>query len=509
MANAPPPTAATAEFDIVQSKLSLMEGRVRGALHQAEDYRQRVGALLKGLEEAIVLFEDERIVLAAGATEDLLGWKADEVERDARSLFPANEPLTQLIRQSWSSGQPIHNSEMAWGGRRLKINIDFISDESGRTLTLLRVRDAESATHVESQLQIAGRLEAINRLTGGVAHEIKNPLNAIAARLALLESIVEGDQEAEGQIRVVADEIQRLDRIVRTFLDFTQPLKVHREESRSLRAGANGRRGGAARGGKPSCRACLSGRQGHNTRAIAICCIRALMNIVVNAVEATPSGGEVVVDASESDRQCRLRICDTGPGIPDITRKKIFQLYFTTKSSGSGIGLAVAYRSLQLHGGDVPGYYRSWKRYDVRDGSASITSGGSRERMKYVPLGLCLAASLALTGCWFGGKPKAQTAPAPAPAPASVQVPRAADASRPAAPAKKTPAKRKADGISPARGPACCDPSESSRNQKLNSGPSDGATPTLEPNSERRRKGGVPVGLRTQFCGRSRRCSKL
>ena len=67
--------------------------------------------------------------------------------------------------------------------------------------------------------------------------------------------------------------------------------------------------------------------------------------------------------------------------------------------------------------------------------------------MKCVPLGLCLTASLALTGCWFGGKPKAQTAPAPAPA--SVQVPRAADATHPTAPARKTPAKRKAGASAP------------------------------------------------------------
>ena len=82
-----------------------MEGRVRGALHEAEDYRKRVGALLKGLEEAIVLFEDERVALAAGATENLLGWKADEVSgRDAGGLFLASAPLTQLIRGSWRSG---------------------------------------------------------------------------------------------------------------------------------------------------------------------------------------------------------------------------------------------------------------------------------------------------------------------------------------------------------------------------------------------------------------------
>ena len=80
---------------------------------------------------------------------------------------------------------------------------------------------------------------------------------------------------------------------------------------------------------------------------------QALLNIIVNAIEATPAGGEVRVAASVSEGACRLRISDTGPGIPEPVKKKIFQLYFTTKSGGSGIGLAVAYRSLQLHGGDI------------------------------------------------------------------------------------------------------------------------------------------------------------
>jgi signal transduction histidine kinase len=354
LAGDPPPGAgATAEFDAVQSKLSLMEGRVRGALHEAQDYRQRVGALLKGLEEAIVLFENEHVALAAGATEDLLGWRADEVGgRDAGALFPAKSPLITLIRECWTSGLTVHNAEIATGKRKLAVNLDFIADAAGRLLTLLRVRDAEGATHVESQLQVVSRLEAINRLTGGVAHEIKNPLNAIAARLALLESIVEGDREAESEIRIVADEIQRLDRVVRTFLDFTQPLQVQREEidvcelAQSIvaivRPDATNRGVSLVfQGGRITV---LGDRD---------LLYQALMNIVVNAVEATPAGGEVVVDASESDRQCRLRISDTGPGIPEAVRKKMFQLYFTTKTGGSGIGLAVAYRSVQLHGGEI------------------------------------------------------------------------------------------------------------------------------------------------------------
>ena len=245
---------------------------------------------------------------------------------------------------------------MGAGLRRLSVNIDFIPDGSDplRTLTLLRVRDAEGATEVESQLQVVSRLEAINRLTGGVAHEIKNPLNAIAARVALIESIVEGDAEAEKEVRVVADEIHRLDRVVRTFLDFTQPLEVSREELdvgalaetvvEAVEPDARNRGISLQYSGQPN----MVWARGDRDLLH-----QALLNIIVNAVEATPAGGEVRVAASVSDGACRLRISDTGPGIPEPVKKKIFQLYFTTKSGGSGIGLAVAYRSLQLHGGDI------------------------------------------------------------------------------------------------------------------------------------------------------------
>ena len=84
------PAPATTEFDAVESKLALMQGRVRGALHEAQDYRERVGALLKALEEAVILFEGERVVLVAGAVQNLFGWKPDEVNgREADDLFRA------------------------------------------------------------------------------------------------------------------------------------------------------------------------------------------------------------------------------------------------------------------------------------------------------------------------------------------------------------------------------------------------------------------------------------
>ena len=350
------------EFAAVGSKLSLLDNRVRGALDDAQQYRNRVTAMLESLEEAILLFDDDRLVLAAGPAATLLGISPDQVaNRKRREVLLAGTALGEAVEAAYVDRRPVRDQEVTTisGGRerRLKVNLDFISAPgSARPTALLRLRDAEGAGSVESQLKLSARLEAINRLTGGVAHEIKNPLNAISARLALLESIVADDApEAEEQIRTISDEIERLDRVVRTFLDFTRPLEIARDHVDLAALGrevANDISADAARRGvRIICDAPA-------TLSLPICGDRdllkqAILNIAVNGMEAMPDGGELKIQAAENAGFASLSIGDTGPGIPEAQLNEIFKLYFTTKQHGSGIGLAVCYRTAQLHGGEL------------------------------------------------------------------------------------------------------------------------------------------------------------
>jgi len=80
---------------------------------------------------------------------------------------------------------------------------------------------------------------------------------------------------------------------------------------------------------------------------------QAVLNIVVNAIEAMPAGGELRLASSAAGDTAEIRVSDTGPGIPPDLREKIFRLYFTTKQRGSGIGLAMAFRIVQLHDGTI------------------------------------------------------------------------------------------------------------------------------------------------------------
>ncbi|HEY4364666.1 MAG TPA: ATP-binding protein [Bryobacteraceae bacterium] len=224
----------------------------------------------------------------------------------------------------------------------------------------LRHNVDELLERLASQLDVADRLANISRLTGGVAHEIKNPLNAIALRLDLLRTRLStpqeelSDEDIAQELEIVSKEVLRLDRVVKTFLDFSKPMEVHFAEvdvTALLREVADLM--------KPPAR--LAGIELKlalpvhevDIRADADMLKQAILNLVTNAMEAMKDGGELGLKAVEEGGQVTLEVSDSGPGIPPSMRSKVFQLYFTTKTRGSGMGLAMTYRAIQLHNGTV------------------------------------------------------------------------------------------------------------------------------------------------------------
>jgi signal transduction histidine kinase len=209
-----------------------------------------------------------------------------------------------------------------------------------------------------SQLDVATRLAAISRLTGGVAHEIKNPLNAIALRLELLKArLGEPDHELSPEIDILSKEVHRLDRVVKTFLDFSRPLDVHlqdldltvlaREVTEFVTPQARLAKIDVDFSAPPEPSASTVMRGDPDLLK------QAVLNLVTNAMDALGTGGQLRVGVENAGDKLILEVCDTGPGIPPEVRDKVFQLYFTTKSKGSGIGLAMTYRAVQLHNGTI------------------------------------------------------------------------------------------------------------------------------------------------------------
>jgi signal transduction histidine kinase len=226
-----------------------------------------------------------------------------------------------------------------------------------RVGTLVTLRDAESQAVIQSQLDVSTRLAAISRLTSGVAHEIKNPLNAMNLHLEILRTLSGTDSpQIVKEIEIIATEITRLNRVVNTFLDFTRPvdLKPQNLDVAELLAET-------ARLFEPQVKSkgmrldLVHPAEPVFVRGDRDLLKQALVNLTSNATEAMSQGGRLLLELARQRDDCILKVSDEGCGIPEEIRSKIFQLYFTTKGKGrgTGIGLAMTFQVVQLHGGEI------------------------------------------------------------------------------------------------------------------------------------------------------------
>jgi signal transduction histidine kinase len=220
---------------------------------------------------------------------------------------------------------------------------------------LVRLRDPEATRRIGRQLETADRLSAISRLTKGVAHEVKNPLNAILMHVELARmKLARQDYDLDPQMEIISSEIMRLDRVVKTFLDFTRPVQLNLSDVRLrdlMEEIAGLARPQAAAAGIEIVEQI---QVEDSTITVDVDLLKqAVLNIVVNAIEAMPGGGTLRFDAVLKGDDAEIRIADSGSGIPPDVREKIYDLYFTTKKHGSGIGLAMTFRIVQLHDGTI------------------------------------------------------------------------------------------------------------------------------------------------------------
>lgn len=362
-ATAETPTRESREIAAVSSKLTLLSEQVRGVREDATLLRGNVDQLLESLEAAVLMFDaDHRLVLAGRRAESLLGVSRRElIGKNLEALFPPSTPLGSLIQDALSLRVSFRDrpTVLARSGSPLLhvlASVELLErrPDLRRLGLLISLRDVEPRRWLRSQLDVSSRLAAINRLTGGVAHEIKNPLNAIALHLEVLKAKLAEPSLVENELRVIEREITRLDRVVKTFLDFTRPfeLKFDTVDLAALlhEVGALVRPE-AERNGVRVELARLP--EGALIRGDADLLKQAILNVIVNGIEAMPGGGRLDMRIERDQDDYVVSVADEGSGIPPEVQNKVFNLYFTTKQEGSGIGLAMTFRVIHLHGGAI------------------------------------------------------------------------------------------------------------------------------------------------------------
>ena len=364
-----PPSDRAKEVAAVESKLNVLGEQFRGAQADRAHLQANIHRLIERLEEAVLLFgPDDRLIMAGRAAERLLGGRWEMMGAAMDDIFPSSSALGAVVQGAVHlnrsiTDRPVTLDEAAAAPVQLLVTVeivdDFVSHE--RRGTMVTLRDADPRRQIESQLDVASRLASISRLTSGAAHEIKNPLNSIALHLEVLKTKLDGSlPDAAAEMEVIGREIRRLDRVVKSFLDFTRPVDVKMERVdlvSLLNEVATLERPDADR--QKVSVDLQSGVDSAPIQGDRDLLIQAILNVVVNGVQAMEKGGRLELRAELVSGESVVTIRDQGGGIPDELRNKIYNLYFTTKSGGTGIGLAMTFRVVQLHGGTIDFMSRS------------------------------------------------------------------------------------------------------------------------------------------------------
>jgi PAS domain S-box-containing protein len=347
----------------VSTNIERLSERMRNTEQVFSALKENMDQILSNLQDGMMLFtRDARAVLVSSSVERFLGIDREQMlGAPVSQIFSRSTKLGRMVRDAFQQQTSIPQAEVKLeNGRQIEIALEIIQsageDEGRDSLgALLTLHDLESVQEIESELEISRRLSAIGRLTGGVGHEVKNPINAIVVHLELMRNKLSVESApALRHLDVIQSEIQRLDRVVETLIDFSRPmeLKIEDEDLRQITssvimlASAEQSRQNVQLIAELPPRAVV-------IKADADMLRQAILNIVLNGTQAMPDGGTMRIQLLEETRWAVLRISDTGMGISQEILPRIFDLYFTTKKDGSGIGLAMCYRIVQLLSGVI------------------------------------------------------------------------------------------------------------------------------------------------------------
>jgi PAS domain S-box-containing protein len=349
------------ELGQVSRKITQVGQQLRGVHEIFSTMRENMNSVMAGLEDGLLLFtRDARAVMVSPAAEKFLGAPAGQfLGRRVTEIFPAGHPLRDALNLEGDELREVAaeiDLKTTEGGKRVSVTVQAIQEDGERMGALLTLRDLDSIESINTQLQVSERLAALGRITAGVAHEVKNPLNSMRLWLENLKESLPPDSDSSSKqaVQVLDKEIDRLDAVVKRFLDFTRPMDVRLEPTQLAELLREVLEIAQPQMQKANIQVAqllpIDVPEVYVDRALLK---QAVLNLVLNAGESMPSGGQLRLVLSRRGEMAEISIADTGKGIPPEHRQKIFQLFFTTRPGGSGIGLASTFRIVQLLNGSI------------------------------------------------------------------------------------------------------------------------------------------------------------
>jgi PAS domain S-box-containing protein len=339
-------------------------------LVSAIDGISRLETVMDSLPDGILVCDENHILIMANkAAQRLLSFTYSDTGKTPLWMAIHNEQIVEFFEETLLSGDKVQDREIdveiQGRDRLLSISVLPLVLKHRITGSLIYMEDITEKRSREARLRRAENLASLTTVAAGVAHEIKNPLGSISIHLQLMQKVLDKkngnaaqsglcDDQMKKYIGILNEEVDRLNRIVVDFLFAVRPMTM------DLRNGDIN-----------SLITELVEFVRHELEQSRIQCVldlaenlppvymderymkRALLNLINNAQAAMEGGGTLTVETALADNEILIKVSDTGTGISPDNVLKIFEPYYTTKETGTGLGLTIVYKVIREHQGEI------------------------------------------------------------------------------------------------------------------------------------------------------------
>ncbi|MBI4697335.1 MAG: PAS domain S-box protein [Nitrospirae bacterium] len=284
------------------------------------------------------------------SAESTLGLRAEHViEKYCAEVF--HDPLLSIMQDS----RTVHRGEypyMTRDGRHIWLGVTTsqLKNATGEALGLILVfTDLTDVKALQTQVELKKRLTQLGEMSAGIAHELRNPMSVIAGYARLLSRKI--DETNKSTVSAILTEIEGMDRIISELLAFAKPTDLNKYPV-NLNS-IIGETTYAAVSGNRDVKVVVHAEKPFSVMGDEVLLRQVFTNLCVNAVDAMPEGGTLTIKVNDLNNATEIIIADTGHGMPEDIRQKIFLPFYTTKQKGIGLGLAIVQKIIVLHNGSI------------------------------------------------------------------------------------------------------------------------------------------------------------
>jgi len=320
--------------------------------------------ILASMDQGVITIDRQGTITSINsAAIRLLGVDAECTGQPLSQVCASGPHLMELAQHLAERKQPIRDQDFTVerSGRTLRYRADahFLNDVARRPLgCVFLLRDVTERVLLEERMTRMERFISLGTLASGLHHELKNPLTALSLHIQLLDERLRDPAAAESVddlLGVLKTEVHRLNGVLEGFRSFASLQRLNIQTLDVLTVLDETARLIAPQAAGQNVRITVS-RPEAELLQVSLDSQKfqqAVLNLMINALEAMPSGGTLSLRAFQADKRLVVEVSDTGAGIPPEVRKDLFQPYFSTKSQGTGMGLALTEKLIGQHGGQV------------------------------------------------------------------------------------------------------------------------------------------------------------